>query len=173
MGLSVSHDCFDGSYSTFTTWRRAIARAAAFPPLEMMEGYHLEREPKEIGDSSRDSESYREDTEWFVRIGNDRIPASRSRNLSPAMQRAMRALPLKWDLFDNDPLTVLLTHSDCEGVIEHKYLKPLAERLRRLVPKLHAEEDEFAHAITMGGRTVKFIEGLMRAHELGENVEFH
>jgi hypothetical protein len=171
MGLGVSHDCFDGSYSSFATWRIALALAAGFPPLEMMEGYHRERESGSIGVASMDQESWRENTEWFVRIGHERIPASLSRSLSPAMQRAVRALPLKWDLFKDDPLTVLLTHSDCDGRIEHKHLKPLADRLRELMPSL-PDEGPYA-GLTARGRTQQFIEGLLRAHELGEDVEFH
>lgn len=39
MGLSTSHDCWDGAYSTFHEWRQVLARAAGFPELMEMAGF--------------------------------------------------------------------------------------------------------------------------------------
>ena len=39
MGLDTSHDAWHGSYSTFGEWRRIIASAAGFPPLNGMVGF--------------------------------------------------------------------------------------------------------------------------------------
>lgn len=173
MSMSVSHKCFDGSYGAFTEWRRAVALAAGLPPLDMMEGYYHERELDKIGDPDVDRLSWHEDSEWFVRIGSERIPASISQSLSPAMRRVVRALPLSWDYYRNDPLTVLLTQCDSEGAIEHKHLKPIVERLRDIMPKMPGEDAYAGLRLTVRGRTLQFIEGLILAHELGENVEFH
>lgn len=174
MSLGISHGCFDGSYGSFTAWRRALALAAGLPPLDMMDGYYHERELDKIGDPDLDRSSWNEDSEWFVRAGSERVPASISQSLSPTMRRVISALPLSWDYFKSDPLTILLTHSDCEGVIEHKHLKLLADRLRDLLPRfppLPEGSTEWPN-FTARARTLRFIEGLMRAHELGENVEF-
>lgn len=40
MGLETSHGCWSGSYSAFMRWRREIARAAGFPPLDLMDGFY-------------------------------------------------------------------------------------------------------------------------------------
>lgn len=39
MGLVVSHDCWDGSYSSFMEFRKALAQAAGLPELETMAGF--------------------------------------------------------------------------------------------------------------------------------------
>lgn len=37
MGLDTSHDCWHGSCGAFNVWRRMIAHAAKFPPLDLMD----------------------------------------------------------------------------------------------------------------------------------------
>lgn len=39
MGLSVSHDCWSGSCTAFSRFRRALARAAGMPDLGLMDGF--------------------------------------------------------------------------------------------------------------------------------------
>lgn len=43
MGLTVSHGCFDGSYSRFNWWRYEIAKAIDLP-LSKMDGYFVAEE---------------------------------------------------------------------------------------------------------------------------------
>ena len=39
MGLDVSHDCWNGSYSAFMRFRAELAKAAGLPPLKEHAGY--------------------------------------------------------------------------------------------------------------------------------------
>lgn len=78
---------------------------------------------------------------------------------------------------EGDVLTALLYHSDCDGSLPAAICGPLADRLTELVPALRT-----ADAVTGGGgghigsyaeKTQVFIDGLRRASEAGEDVEFH
>lgn len=102
MGLDVSHNCWAGSYSTFTHFRNALAAAAGH-------------------DSWRPT--------W---------PAE-------------------------DPLILLLDHSDCDGFIHHSLCEPIANRLEELIPQL---EEHWAD------RARQFANGLRSAAVLREHAEF-
>jgi hypothetical protein len=147
MGLGVSHGCFRGPYSSFTDWRVELAAAAGLPPLMLMEGY------------------FRED-EW----GGVKASAAVYRNgdgfgrTEYRLSRVFEQLPIKWARYRDDVLVVLLTHSDDDGEIEVKDCLPLAERLEELLPIVRGE---FWQRVT---RT--FADGLRKAAELGEKVEF-
>lgn len=39
MGLNVSHNCFNGAYSSYNEWRRVIAKHAGIENLGEMEGF--------------------------------------------------------------------------------------------------------------------------------------
>ena len=167
MGLSVSHDCWQSSYSTFTEWRRLLALAAGMPPLDMMEGYFYDYQHGDKG--------YVAEKSWYVSIGSERVPASISESLSPRMRQAVRALPIAWKYFEKDPLSILLAHSDSGGIIEHKDCAPLAKRLLEIAGSI-APEPEPGHPWGVDWarrRAEEFAAGLMRAHEAGEDVEFH
>lgn len=41
MGLDTSHDCWHGAYSSFSTWRSNIAKAAGYPISKELCGYEL------------------------------------------------------------------------------------------------------------------------------------
>lgn len=80
------------------------------------------------------------------------------------------ALPISWDLFKNDPLHILLSHSDCDGEISPLHCKEIADRLEEINPKISGEicgNKEWAQ-----DRTRQFIRGLRVAWAAGENVEF-
>lgn len=65
----------------------------------------------------------------------------------------------------NDPLYVLLLHSDCDGEIAVKHLVPLAERLEQIAPSLtHKWMSEAARAFAAGCR---------RAAAAKQPVKFH
>lgn len=64
----------------------------------------------------------------------------------------------------NDPLVILLSHSDCDGSIDSKDCGPLADRLEAILPVMH---DEWTVR-----KTEFFIKGLRSAAALGESVEF-
>lgn len=76
-----------------------------------------------------------------------------------------------WDETPEDPLLILIVHSDCDGMIYHPQLKPLADRLTELLPLL-PETDDWGHIGPWRVKTQKFIDGLLDAHEVGEDVEF-
>jgi hypothetical protein len=88
-------------------------------------------------------------------------------------------LPKPWDQYKEDPLTVLLRHSDCDGFIPVEWCKPLADRLEGLIPFIKSDEGEWGH---LGGgyghaegyvdATKRFVAGLRLAAIRGENVEF-
>jgi len=68
-----------------------------------------------------------------------------------------------------DPIYVLLCHSDCEGVIEHRHTLPLAVRLEGICESLVSgvsAADMFADDLE------QFAAGLRKAHEAGEDVGF-
>lgn len=78
-----------------------------------------------------------------------------------------------WD--KNDILTVLLDHSDCDGVIKAEDCLPLAERLEELLPDTPSEV--MARLLGRGeGWMIEslhnWINGLREAGEAGEDVEF-
>lgn len=80
----------------------------------------------------------------------------------------------EWDELPEDPLVVLIVHSDCDGELPVAILTPLADRLESLLPKLPGEESDLGHI--RGGyqaMTKLFIAGLRLAASLNEPVEFH
>lgn len=80
-----------------------------------------------------------------------------------------------WDEDPNDPLVILIAHYDTEGFIRHKHTKILADRLKELFPKL-PEYNETLLTRHINNRmrelTTNFINGLILAHDFGEDVKF-
>lgn len=70
-----------------------------------------------------------------------------------------------WEDLPADPLYILLNHSDCDGIIEWKHAKALANRLEELMPKIL---DEYCRQ-----KAVQFVQGLREAVALQEDVKFH
>lgn len=66
------------------------------------------------------------------------------------------------------PINVLLGHSDCDGEIRHADCLPLATALEALLVRMPERGlyDEKRPA------TLRFVAGLRRAHEAGEDVKF-
>ncbi len=78
---------------------------------------------------------------------------------------------IRFKVLGKDPIRFILAHSDCDGIIPHKQCKPLAKRLTELLPKL--DGDGGGHIGSYREKTQQFIDGLMKAHKKGEDVEFH
>ena len=76
-------------------------------------------------------------------------------------------------LLDEDPLTILLYHSDCDGEIDYKDCDGIADRLTELLPALKIAADGFGHIGLYEEKTQTFIDGLREASKLKENVDFH
>lgn len=105
MGLDTSHDCWHGPYSAFMRWRCEIAKAAGFPPLQLMDGFC--KVPK------------------GVPLGVD-VPSE--------YIGLERYLPVSWSYFFGDPLSILLHHSDCDGEIRWQDCRRIANRLSDTLP---------------------------------------
>lgn len=69
-----------------------------------------------------------------------------------------------------DPLLLLLMHSDCEGKIRAEHVGPLANRLTELLPDV--EGDGHGHVGDYRETTQQFINGLRMAELRNEDVVF-
>jgi hypothetical protein len=81
----------------------------------------------------------------------------------------------EWDRIPEDPLILLLAHSDCDGEIKPEHALLLADRLEQLLPALPDESTATGHIERCGwrGTTQRFIDGLRQASAAGEAVDFH
>lgn len=164
MGLTISHDTWDGAYSAFYRWRIKVAEIAGLPPLQFMQGFwnpdgfsycmgfnylktNLEKEAKTRGP----------DGDY---IGSEFI------------NTVVEAFPLKWDALKPDPLHQLLHHSDCDGEIAWEDCKDIADRLEEINESM-PDEPTFGHIGNYRTKTATFIEGLRLAHDSKENLEFY
>jgi len=77
-----------------------------------------------------------------------------------------------WDRLPEDPLLVLLVHSDCDGHIAPREAAALAERLEELLPAL-PDGTGGGHIGDWRAKTQTFIDGIRQAARAGETVEFH
>ena len=78
----------------------------------------------------------------------------------------------EWNECPDDPLIILIAHSDCDGLIMHEHTIALAERLEELLPALTGM-DLGGHVGNVVEKTQTFIDGLHCAFEACEDVEFH
>lgn len=123
MGLDTSHDAWHGPYSSFHSWRIALARAA---------GLSVYEKPLPRGGT-----------------------------------RTMWVMPS-----EDDILFVLMSHSDCDGMISTQDCAPLADRLESLLPRIGAPDDWWDPSYHINS-TRQFIKGLRLAASLGEDIDFH
>ena len=163
MGLDTTHNCWHGPYSAFMRWRRAIAEAAGFPPLDIMEGFFDRDRIRSEADLPFDPHSW-----------------TRSSMILGMWRRGH--LPLAWEALRSPPggpdprLISLLRHSDCDGEILAAECAPIADALEALLPRLDATVPHpgIERAVYDGVRaaTVRFIAGLRDAAAKRENVVF-
>jgi len=151
MGLDTSHNCWHGSYSGFARWRNALATALDWEHADNGLGtttYVIPegRTPKQ---APLPDEEHTVDGETYT------IRWSESYDNSVWLGH--------WDKDPDDVIDVLMVHADCDGIIPHRFTGPLAARLNDLVPDM----DEWAEI------TCQFINGLLLADDLGEDVDFH
>lgn len=151
MGLDISHDTWHGAYSAFMTWRKKVAELAGMPPLELMEGFYDHLPP------------------------NDRhLPTLYNggpHEYSYSLIQLDKRLPIKWASLKENPLHVLLFHSDCDGILEWEYLPGIIEELEKLLP-LFPEENAGGHIGNWRQKTQTFIDGCKLALSEQENLEF-
>lgn len=159
MGLDTSHNAWHGAYSAFHRWRKALAKAAGLPPLELMDGFFASRHSSNTSNPTLPppfamDEKFKTTGDW----GLDELEES---------------LPILWGALRPDPaLYALLHHSDCEGEIPWEICGDMADRLEELLPKLEEDSPENPHKMWRK-RTTQFIEGLRLAYSLKENIDFH
>ena len=75
----------------------------------------------------------------------------------------------EWQTPPDDPLYILIVHSDCEGVIKAEHAPHLAERIEQLIPSLPPDgpdRDRWQAAARL------FVYGLRQAAAANEDVGF-
>lgn len=79
----------------------------------------------------------------------------------------------EWAEYPEDPLLVLMIHSDCGGAIKHDITLRLAERLEELAPLLPAYgAGHLSPPNHPRERAFQFARGLREAHAEGEDLRF-
>lgn len=149
MGLDTSHGAWHGAYSAFMRWRIKICEVAGLPPLLLMEGFFDNGSP--IYDPFH----------HYVKEG-----------LNGTAEQYYVCLPIKWSALKPDPLHELLYHSDCEGEIPAASCGPIADSLEKLLPLL-PKGDAGGHIGDYRDKTQTFIDGLRKAAEANEPLDFH
>jgi hypothetical protein len=142
MGLDTTHDAWHGSYGAFSTWRKDIAVAAGIIGRED-NLYPTSFYTPNTKDSPIDWDFWDSQTDYFG----------------------------KWMTDPEDVIWVLLAHSDCEGHIKKRFLRPLADRLEALVPLVDDQPGHFTDY--MSTRTQRFVNGLRLAAADGKKLRFH
>lgn len=155
MGLDTTHDCFHASYSTFAFWRNDIGRILGWEIEDRQtgsgEGYVIpegrvpQQDPLPDEEVTEDGETYT--IHWSTAYDN-------------------KVWLGHWDTDPDDVIDVLMLHSDCEGIIPHRFLEPLCHRLMDIMEQ---QEPDSWQRLTTG----QFCAGLIEAHLRNEDVEFH
>jgi len=151
MGLNVSHSAWKGSCSSFTDWRRWIARQIGIP-LDLMQGYYYDIDifPNMFTL-----------LEYNFPKGDEIQMASIRRDLKPM-------LPLKWKDFKPNILHKLLYHSDCEGYLGYSIANKIAIQLEKILQNIERNEtNEYYY-----NKTLTFIEGCKLAYFKKEKLTF-
>lgn len=81
----------------------------------------------------------------------------------------------QWDTLPDDPLIILIVHSDCEGEIKPQHATILADRLEEILQDME-DEPANGHIAYHGGYracTEQFIAGLRSAAVANEPVRFY
>lgn len=142
MGLDTTHDAWHGAYSAFSRFRDKLAEAAGYTGHTNEHGQVM----------------------WDIDWG------CIERTIGHDLLGRWPKMPVRPDGTE-DPLLVLLAHSDCEGEIQPEFCAPLADRLEELLPLL--EGDGGGHVGAYRDKTEQFIRGLRDAAEEGEPLGFH
>lgn len=148
MGLDTSHNCWHGAYSSFHRFRKALARTARIPNLELMDGFYY----------------YNEDLYHFKQWGTSEDGGKQK------VAELFADFPIKWEMLNPDPIHELLYHSDCDGEINYKQAGKIAKRLRQLIPKLKKVDEK--DKTSWVGAAMQFAKGLEQAAKAKENVVF-
>lgn len=166
MGLRISHSCWDGPYSQFHRWREWIAEGYQIN-LGVMSGFTcVPSFLPFIGHLSKEDTINDSILEFIEKIKN---------------------IPVGWDF--NDPIQILLSHSDCDGRIKWWHCKKLAVQLSEIARRKINHKDAFIrywidengnHHPTknrgcydgMVPATLRFCQGLIQAYKAREDIIF-
>lgn len=180
MGLDTTHGCWHGAYSAFHRWRVEVAKAAGIP-LELMEGHWgyspYQKDISEIVAKHATPGAFSPDPGGGFVATRESLMTSLSAVMAKdqdlvAMQAVLEDilpyLPLKWESLRPDPIHILLYHSDCDGSIASADCGPIADSLKKLLPKLegdkewHEEKDDDGGEWKLSSRTL--------ANDMARNV---
>ena len=156
MGLDVSHNCWVGAYSAFNTFRRRIA---------------------EIDDRQDDLAQWDNRNDECFLVKDERAGNALMRlEVDDGYEHAGTTATI-FDIEDlkRDPISFLLWHSDCGGLIPFGLCKPLAHELLSLADRVDEGELCGGHIQANGGLKAvlkRFAKGLFLAHKNKESVEF-
>lgn len=158
MGLDVSHDAWSGGYGTFTAWREALAEKSGVC------WYYtdIHRTAQYLKDEGYPEEVYK-------------IPYGKTLELDWASLRMEHYLGTAWGDMprrlsgEEEPLLLIFTHSDCEGIIQRRFLMQLALRLEEIAPLFLASSTGVRDWKEV---TERFAQGCRAAYEAGEDLEF-
>lgn len=147
MGLRTTHGAWLGSYSAFYGWRNALAGAA---------GYEVTTQP--------DPETGRI---TFSRLCESRYILEPSQFSQNRAQGDWSAEPQP-----EDPLLIILAHSDCDGKIAPQQATILANRLEQLIPEIPRYTGDHPDEMQLQYLTRKFVAGLRKAAGKRQNITF-
>jgi len=125
-------------------FRQAVADVLSIP-LQVMEGFY-------------------DKSEWMVcAVGN--------KAGEHLLEKRLEALPVSWRAWEDDPIVLLLHHSDFDGEIRWQDAAAIAERLEEIAPQIvhppgQREDWDFKAA------ALQFAAGLRRAAQAQEDVTF-
>lgn len=142
MGLTTSHNAYQGSYSGFGAWRRRIAELGGYPIVQVPSYWS---ESQTMDGTDIDYMAYKPEN-FAGKWDKDELP--------------------------EDPLLFLIIHSDCAGMILPTHCKKLADRLDGILKDMDPEEICPAHYHTLHSVTAQFIEGLRLAHKERRRLRF-
>ena len=154
MGLDTTHDAWHGSYSGFALWRNDLARVLGWgtevtphstTTYAIPEGRVPQQDPLPDETHTVDGETYT--IRWSEHYGNSVWLGH-------------------WDTDPADVIDVLMIHSDCDGIIPHRFMERLCHRLMDVMEQ--QEPDSWERKATG-----QFCVGLIEAHIRGEDIEFH
>jgi hypothetical protein len=75
---------------------------------------------------------------------------------------------IPWEEYENDPICILLNHSDCDGQISAEQCLKVSPRLKELVSKWSKDDDYKWHR----KRALELARGMLEAGKSGEPLLF-
>ena len=146
MGLDTTHGAWHGSYSSFASWRRSIAKHYDVP-LDLMEGF------------------------WSPEGATESLIKSAVGN-NGYLDKYKKVLPIKWEVIKIPHcIKALLNHSDCDGHLTPSICGKLSKELFKIAPIVKSVDSGFSDEY-IRGKTISFAEGCKCAFYSSEKLEF-